>query len=152
MRCFVWAGCTVGENALITDIVLAKRTPGTMSADHTFIVNMCQFAVDGRSSKKRWIPADLVQNTAEYLARVAGFLSFRGVSITWQGAVSDAVGFLNGRCWTRLNIHSPLLALYASMMVPRPIGARCCAWDLGSRRWEAISLSRRDFLAKRTMR
>jgi hypothetical protein len=49
-----------------------------------------------------FIPADLVQNTAEYLGRVAGLLSFRGVSIEWQGAVSDAVGFLNGRCWTRL--------------------------------------------------
>jgi Leucine-rich repeat (LRR) protein len=49
-----------------------------------------------------FIPADLVQNTAEYLGRVAGFLSFRGVSTEWQGAVSDAVGFLNGRCWNRL--------------------------------------------------
>jgi Leucine-rich repeat (LRR) protein len=44
----------------------------------------------------------LVQNTAEYLGRVAGLLSFRGVSTEWQGAVSDAVGFLNGRCWNRL--------------------------------------------------
>jgi Leucine-rich repeat (LRR) protein len=49
-----------------------------------------------------FIPADLVQNTAEYLGRVAGLLSFRGVSTEWQGAVSDAVGFLNGRCWNRL--------------------------------------------------
>jgi Leucine-rich repeat (LRR) protein len=49
-----------------------------------------------------FIPADLVQNTAEYLGRVAGLLSFRGVSTEWQGAVSDAVGFLNGRCWDRL--------------------------------------------------
>jgi Leucine-rich repeat (LRR) protein len=79
-----------------------------MSAHHTCIANMCHFADDDRSSKERWIPADLVQNTAEYLGRVAGFLSFRGVSITWQGAVSDAVGFLNGRCWTELSIHSPL--------------------------------------------
>jgi Leucine-rich repeat (LRR) protein len=49
-----------------------------------------------------FIPADLVQNTAEYFGRVAGLLSFRGVSTEWQGAVSDAVGFLNGRCWNRL--------------------------------------------------
>jgi hypothetical protein len=62
-----------------------------MSADHKCIANMCQFTPDSWSSKKRWIPADLVQNTAEYLARVAGFLSFRGVSITWQGAVSDGL-------------------------------------------------------------
>jgi Leucine-rich repeat (LRR) protein len=53
-------------------------------------------------SMRPFIPTDLVQNTAEYLGRVAGLLSFRGVSTDWQGAVSDAVGFLNGRCWNRL--------------------------------------------------
>jgi hypothetical protein len=57
---------------------------------------------------KRAIPLDLVQNTAEYLGRVPSLLSFRGVSTGWQGAVSDAVGFLNGRCWTRLENDSPL--------------------------------------------
>jgi hypothetical protein len=51
---------------------------------------------------RQFIPTDLVQNTAEYLGRVAGLLSFRGVSTEWQGALSDAVGFLNGRCWNRL--------------------------------------------------
>jgi Leucine-rich repeat (LRR) protein len=56
-------------------------------------------------STRPFIPADLVQNTAEYLGRVAGLLSFRGVSTAWQGAVSDAVGFLNGRCWNRLECH-----------------------------------------------
>jgi Leucine-rich repeat (LRR) protein len=56
-------------------------------------------------STRPFIPADLVQNTAEYLGRVAGLLSFRGVSTEWQGAVSDAVGFLNGRCWNRLDCH-----------------------------------------------
>jgi hypothetical protein len=54
-------------------------------------------------SRRPFIPTDLVQNTAEYLGRVAGFLSFRGVSTEWQGAVSDAVGFLNSRCWNRLD-------------------------------------------------
>jgi hypothetical protein len=34
-------------------------------------------------STRPFIPADLVQNTAEYLGRVAGFLSFRGVSTEW---------------------------------------------------------------------
>jgi Leucine-rich repeat (LRR) protein len=57
-------------------------------------------------SRRPFIPADLVQNTAEYLGRVAGLLSFRGVSTEWQGAVSDAVGFLNGRCWNRLEYHT----------------------------------------------
>jgi hypothetical protein len=56
-------------------------------------------------STRPFIPTDLVQNTAEYLGRVAGLLSFRGVSTEWQGAVSDAVGFLNGRCWNRLECH-----------------------------------------------
>jgi hypothetical protein len=56
-------------------------------------------------SMRPFIPADLVQNTAEYLGRVAGLLSFRGVSTEWQGAVSDAVGFLNGRCWNRLHYY-----------------------------------------------
>jgi hypothetical protein len=102
-----------------------------MSADHTCMVNVCQFTPDDRSSKKRWIPADLVQNTAEYLGRVAGFLSFRGVSITWQGAVSDAVGFLNGRCWTELNIHSPLLVTLC--LDDGAAGNRCALLCLGPR-------------------
>jgi Leucine-rich repeat (LRR) protein len=59
-------------------------------------------------SMRPFIPTDLVQNTAEYLGRVAGLLSFRGVSTEWQGAVSDAVGFLNGRCWNRLECHTLL--------------------------------------------
>jgi Leucine-rich repeat (LRR) protein len=58
-------------------------------------------------STRPFIPADVVQNTAEYLGRIAGLLSFRGVSTEWQGAVSDAVGFLNGRCWNRLECKRP---------------------------------------------
>jgi hypothetical protein len=63
------------------------------------------------------IPADLVQNTAEYLGRVAGLLSFRGVSSEWQAAVSDAVGFLNGRCWNRLECNEHLDYLGSSLPV-----------------------------------
>jgi hypothetical protein len=55
-------------------------------------------------ARKCWIPADIVQNTAEYLGCVPSLLSFRGVSTGWQGAVSDAVGFLNGRCWNHLKV------------------------------------------------
>jgi hypothetical protein len=74
-----------------------------MSAIHTpCTADVCHPAVISKSSKKRWIPADLVQNTAEYLGSVASLVSFRGVSSMWQVAVSDAVGFLNGRCWTQL--------------------------------------------------
>jgi hypothetical protein len=57
-------------------------------------------------SRRPFIPTDLVQNTAEYLGRVAGLLSFRGVSTEWQSAVSDAVGFLNGRCRNQLECHA----------------------------------------------
>jgi Leucine-rich repeat (LRR) protein len=62
-------------------------------------------------STRPFIPTDLVQNTAEYLGRVAPLLSFRGVSTEWQGAVSDAVGFLNGRCWNRLECSDRSLPL-----------------------------------------
>jgi hypothetical protein len=75
-----------------------------MSAIHTpCTADVSNSAVISKSSKKRWIPADVVQNTAEYSGSVASLVSFRGVSSEWQGAVSDAVGFLNGRCWTRLD-------------------------------------------------
>jgi Leucine-rich repeat (LRR) protein len=80
---------------------------GTASAAVTLVLQSrsSQSTVDTNEqlhSTRPFIPADLVQNTAEYLGRVAGLLSFRGVSTEWQGAVSDAVGFLNGRCWNRL--------------------------------------------------
>jgi Leucine-rich repeat (LRR) protein len=68
-------------------------------------------------STRPFIPTDLVQNTAEYLGRVAGLLSFRGVSTEWQGAVSDAVGFLNDRCWNRLECKEHLEYLDSSLPV-----------------------------------
>jgi hypothetical protein len=80
---------------------------------------------------KRWIALDLVQNTAEYLGRVPSLLSFRGVSTSWQGAVSDAVGFLNGCCWTELGKDRPLwrsLCLDDAAAV-----ARCALLCLGPR-------------------
>jgi Leucine-rich repeat (LRR) protein len=70
-------------------------------------------------SMRPFIPTDLVQNTAEYLGRVAGLLSFRGVSTEWQGAVSDAVGFLNGRCWDRLDCNQ-----YSSLIDSGELRAR----------------------------
>jgi hypothetical protein len=70
-------------------------------------------------STRPFIPTDLVQNTAEYLGRVAGLLSFRGVSTEWQGAVSDAVGFLNGRCWNRLECHTSSTELLTRLRLRR---------------------------------
>jgi Leucine-rich repeat (LRR) protein len=54
------------------------------------------------SSHPQRIPADVVQNTAEYVGPAPSLLACHGVSTLWQSAVCDAVGFLNGRCWTAL--------------------------------------------------
>jgi Leucine-rich repeat (LRR) protein len=100
-----------------------------------------QHTNDQLLSTRPFIPADLVQNTAEYLGRVAVFLSFRGVSTEWQGAVSDAVGFLNGRCWNRLENHeheysSPVGfgELWTRLRLDDPrVVARCAVLCLRSR-------------------
>jgi hypothetical protein len=103
----------------------AIHTPGT--------ADVCHPAVISKSSKKRWIPADLVQNTAEYSGSVARLVSFRGVSSAWQDAVSDAVGFLNGRCWTRLEQENDG-PLWRSFRLDHPSAvARCALLCLGRR-------------------
>jgi Leucine-rich repeat (LRR) protein len=87
-----------------------------------------------QGSRERRIPADLVQNTAEYLGRVASLLSFRGVSTEWQGAVSDAVGYLNGRCWNRFELGEFEGSLWTSLRVDDAIVvARCAVLCLRSR-------------------
>jgi Leucine-rich repeat (LRR) protein len=95
------------------DVTLRTRSArgGDSAAAERSAVLQSQRSADANEqlhSRRPFIPTDLVQNTAEYLGRVAGLLSFRGVSTEWQGAVSDAVGFLNGRCWNRLECHSHL--------------------------------------------
>jgi hypothetical protein len=82
-----------------------------------------------------------MQSTAEYLGRVPSLLSFRGVSTGWQGAVSDAVGFLNGRCWTRLARDGPL---WASLCLDDVnVVVRCALLCLGPRletlEWEYVT-------------
>jgi Leucine-rich repeat (LRR) protein len=85
-------------------------------------------------SMRLFIPADLVQNTAEYLGRVAGLLSFRGVSTEWQGAVSDAVGFLNDRCWNRLQCHMRSTELLTRLRLDDAAAvARCAVMCLRAR-------------------
>jgi hypothetical protein len=105
-----------------------------MSAIHTpCTADVCHPAVISKSSTKRWIPADLVQNTAEFSGSAASLVSFRGVSSAWQDAVSDAVGFLNGRCWTQLEEKrdGPLRRL---LYFDRPtVVARCALLCLGRR-------------------
>jgi Leucine-rich repeat (LRR) protein len=78
-------------------------------------------------SRRPFIPTDLVQNTAEYSGRVARLLSFRGVSTEWQGAVSDAVGFLNGRCWTSVEAGTYDGPLWTSLRVDTPTVVMRCA-------------------------
>jgi hypothetical protein len=97
-----------------------------MSAIHTpCTADVCHPTVISKSPKKRWIPGNLVQNTAEYSGSVASLVSFRGVSSMWQDAVSDAVGFLNGRCWTRLEQESNG-PLWMSLRFDHPrVVARC---------------------------
>jgi hypothetical protein len=51
-------------------------------------------AATGRS-----IPGDAVQNAVEYLDSVEDVLECRGVAERWHRAVSDALGFINDRCW-----------------------------------------------------
>jgi hypothetical protein len=82
-----------------------------------------------------------VQNTAEYLERVPSLLSFRGVSTGWRGAVSDAVGFLNGRCWTRLRKDGPL---WTSLCFNKAdVVVRCALLCFGPRlqtfEWECVT-------------
>jgi hypothetical protein len=103
-----------------------------MSAIHTpCTADVCRPAAISKSSKKRWIPADVVQNTAEYSGSVASLVSFRGVSLTWQDAVSDAVGFLNDRCWTQWEDDCPL---WKSLCLDHPtVVARCALLCLGHR-------------------
>jgi hypothetical protein len=58
----------------------------------------------GREQRHRsHIPTDPVQNAVEYLVRIKDFLACRGVSKAWRAAVSDAVGYLNDKCWTELD-------------------------------------------------
>jgi hypothetical protein len=103
-----------------------------MSAIHTpCTADVCHPAVISKSPKKRWIPTDLVQNTAEYSGSVASLVSFRDVSSAWQDAVSDAVGFLNGRCWTQLGSDGPLCR---SLCFDHPtVVTRCALLCLGRR-------------------
>jgi hypothetical protein len=49
-----------------------------------------------------FINADVLQIITEYTAQMSGILCQRRVSKRWNGAVTEAIGFLNGRNWTSL--------------------------------------------------
>jgi hypothetical protein len=64
--------------------------------------------------------ADLVQNTAEYAsADIADLMSLRGVSHEFENCVSDAVGFLNDRCWTAFEAREAALGATSLLWVSR---------------------------------
>jgi hypothetical protein len=76
--------------------------------------------------------ADLVQNTAEYAsANIADLMSLRGVSHEFENAVSDAMGFLNDRCWTAFEARDATLGatslLWASRGSEEIIATNRCA-------------------------
>src|SRR4051812_21186227 len=90
------------------------------------------------------IPTDLVQNTAEYLGRVAGLLSFRGVTTEWQSAVCDAVGFLNGRYWNQLANDDKDGALWTSLRLDDAALVTRCAVLCLRPRLETLTWSTRS--------
>jgi Leucine-rich repeat (LRR) protein len=49
-----------------------------------------------------FINADVLQIITEYTAQISSILCQRRVSKLWYGAVTEAIGFLNGRDWGRL--------------------------------------------------
>jgi hypothetical protein len=49
-----------------------------------------------------FINADVLQIITEYTAQISSILCQRGVSKRWYGAVTEAIGFLNGRDWESL--------------------------------------------------
>jgi hypothetical protein len=120
-----------GDSAAAKRSALLEPTRPQLSADTN----------EQLRSARPFIPADLVQNTAEYLGRVTRLLSFRGVSTEWQRAVGDAVGFLNGRCWDRLECNgqdyfSPVGAdeLWTRLRLDNPrVVARCAVLCLRPR-------------------
>jgi hypothetical protein len=49
-----------------------------------------------------FINADVLQIITEYTAQISSILCQRCVSKRWYGAVTEAIGFLNGRNWKSL--------------------------------------------------
>jgi hypothetical protein len=62
---------------------------------------------------------DVVQAALEFIACLRDLLACRLVARRWRKAVVDAIGYLNGRCWSRLsivtaNVRTGLMAVYDS--------------------------------------
>jgi hypothetical protein len=61
-----------------------------------------------------FINADVFQIITEYTDQISSILCQRGVSKRWYGAVTEAIGFLNGRDWGRLEWWSVCLPQHLS--------------------------------------
>jgi Leucine-rich repeat (LRR) protein len=86
-----------------------------------------------RLTALRRIPSDVIQNTVEYASTIADVLSWRDVSTGAKIAVSDAIGFLNERCWDKLRYHwrdvaVPVLAAHLSSSVGPASTVQCTVW------------------------
>jgi Leucine-rich repeat (LRR) protein len=57
-----------------------------------------------RARVRTSLPGDVLQNVSEYLDTLDALLSCRAVSQQWHSAVADALGFINDRCWTAINV------------------------------------------------
>jgi hypothetical protein len=97
---------------------------------------------DLRNPNKPRILADLVQNTAEYASgRIADLMSLRGVSHEFKHAVSDAIGFLNNRCWTALDARvepGETSLLWASRRSDEIVATNRCAFVCLRHRLETL--------------
>jgi hypothetical protein len=75
-----------------------------------------------------------VQNAVEYMVRIKDFLACRGVSKAWRAAVSDAVGYLNDKCWTELDGTEATDRCgdgFGSTVIMPASAVRCCACGRG---------------------
>jgi hypothetical protein len=65
-----------------------------------------------------FINADVLQIITEYTAQISSISCQRGVSKRWYGAVTEALGFLNGRDWGTLEWWSACLPQHLSTRFP----------------------------------
>jgi hypothetical protein len=64
-------------------------------------------------SARPFINADVLQIITEYTAQISGILCQRTVSKLWHGAVTQAIGFLNGRNWKSVQCGPSILVSIA---------------------------------------
>jgi Leucine-rich repeat (LRR) protein len=113
-----------------------------------------------------FINADVLQIITEYTAQIGSILCQRGVSKRWYGAVTEAIGFLNGRDWNSLRWWSvaPLsthftdakpgaivrfMATCLRERLERLVISRPPTWSIRRERWSLLLLCERNDCLKR---